>query len=139
MSPMDLGFPIRLLLAEQLERTGAAAGGESQTYERVQRSFTGKRQRGEPHTVRHVVSQNPERLKWSKPMADDKLTETDLANQKMGDNDLQGNDQSNVHNQRHAQPDAKKKADDGVVDSLEKMDKDRRAEEELGKGNRSGG
>lgn len=65
----------------------------------------------------------------------EKLRETDLANQKMGDNDLNANDQSNVRNQRHAQPDAKREADD-VIESFEKMDKDVRAREDLGKGNR---
>jgi hypothetical protein len=33
-------------------------------------------------------------------------------------------------------PDVKKKPDDGVIDSLEKMDKDVRAEKDLGKGAR---
>ncbi|MCY0147187.1 hypothetical protein OEG84_05520 [Hoeflea sp. G2-23] len=64
------------------------------------------------------------------------LTETDLAQDKMGDNDLQGNDQASVRNQRHAVPDVKQKADDSVKDSLRKMDKDTRAKEELGKGAR---
>ncbi|WP_417425288.1 hypothetical protein [Hoeflea sp.] len=64
------------------------------------------------------------------------LTETDLAQDKMGDNDLQGNDQANVRNQRHAVPDVKQNADDGVKESLRKMDKDIRAREELGKGAR---
>lgn len=65
------------------------------------------------------------------------LTESDLAQDKMGDNALQGDDQANVRNQRHAVPDVKQQPDDGVVESLEKMDKDVRAERELGKGNRS--
>ncbi len=65
-----------------------------------------------------------------------RLTEADLAQDKMGDNSLQGNDQANVRNQRQAVPDVKQKPDDGVVDSLEKMDKDVRAEKELGKGAR---
>lgn len=66
----------------------------------------------------------------------DRLTETDLAQDKMGDNSLQGNDQHNVRNQRHAVPDVKQTPDDGVIESLEKMDKDERAERELGKGAR---
>ncbi|PHR19620.1 MAG: hypothetical protein COA37_16975 [Hoeflea sp.] len=66
----------------------------------------------------------------------DRLTESDLAQDKMGDNSLQGNDQSNVRNQRHAVPDVKQTPDDGVIESLEKMDKDVRAERELGKGAR---
>jgi hypothetical protein len=65
------------------------------------------------------------------------LTESDLAQDKMGDNSLQGDDQANVRNQRQAVPDVKKKPDDGVIDSLEKMDKDVRAEKDLGKGARS--
>ena len=69
--------------------------------------------------------------KTNKP---DRLTEADLAQDKMGDNALQGNDQASVHNQRHAVPDVKKKPDDSVTESLEKMDKDVRARRELGKG-----
>ena len=67
------------------------------------------------------------------------LTESDLAQDKMGDNSLQGNDQANVRNQRQAVPDVKQEPDKSVVESLEKMDKDVRAERELGKGNRSSG
>ncbi|MBC7282416.1 hypothetical protein [Hoeflea sp.] len=63
-----------------------------------------------------------------------RLTEADLAQDKMGDNALQGNDQASVHNQRQAVPDVRKKPDDSVEDSLEKMDKDVRAKRELGKG-----
>jgi len=66
----------------------------------------------------------------------ERLTEADLAQDKMGDNSLQGNDQSNVRNQRHAVPDVKQTPDDSVIESLEKMDKDVRAERELGKGAR---
>ena len=65
-----------------------------------------------------------------------RLTESDLAQDKMGDNSLQGDDQANVRNQRQAVPDVKQKPDGNVTDSLEKMDKDVRAEEELGKGAR---
>ncbi|KJS09485.1 MAG: hypothetical protein VR78_15980 [Hoeflea sp. BRH_c9] len=61
------------------------------------------------------------------------LTEADLAQDKMGNNSLQGDDQHSVRNQRKAVPDVRQKADDGVVDSLEKMDKDVRAKSELGK------
>lgn len=64
------------------------------------------------------------------------LTESDLANRKMGDNDLQGNDQSSVRNQRQAVPDVKQETD-GIIDSLEKLDKEERARRDLGKGNRS--
>jgi hypothetical protein len=66
----------------------------------------------------------------------ERLSEADLAQDKMGDNSLQGNDQSNVRNQRHAVPDVKQTPDGSVMESLEKMDKDVRAERELGKGAR---
>jgi hypothetical protein len=65
-----------------------------------------------------------------------RLSESDLAQDKMGDNSLQGNDQANVCNQRQAVPDVKQEPDKSVVESLEKMDKDVRAERELGKGAR---
>ncbi|MDF1607513.1 hypothetical protein PZ897_04935 [Hoeflea sp. YIM 152468] len=66
----------------------------------------------------------------------DRLTESDLAQDEMGDNSLQGDDQANVRNQRHAVPDVKQKADDSVIESLKKADKDVRAKAELGKGAR---
>ncbi|MCC0035985.1 MAG: hypothetical protein H6887_12080 [Hoeflea sp.] len=65
-----------------------------------------------------------------------RLTESDLAQDKMGDNSLQGDDQANVRNQRQSVPDVKQKSDGSVIDSLEKMDKDVRAEKELGKAGR---
>tara|TARA_R100000365_G_C2729556_1_gene60061 strand:- start:84 stop:320 length:237 start_codon:yes stop_codon:yes gene_type:complete len=65
-------------------------------------------------------------------------TETDLASERMGRNKLRGNDQSNVRNERKAVPDVKQETD-GVVESFEKLDKDKRAREDLGKGNRSSG
>jgi len=67
------------------------------------------------------------------------LTETDFASKKMGRNTLQGDDQRNVHNQRHAVPGVKDEADSGVMETLEKSDKNVRAERDLGKGERSGG
>lgn len=60
------------------------------------------------------------------------VTETDLAGRKMGENSLQGDDQHNVHNQRHAVPDEKTETDD-IIEGLEKMDKDERARRESGK------
>jgi hypothetical protein len=60
------------------------------------------------------------------------IDETDLAQDKMGDNDLQANDQRNVQNQREAVPDVKKETD-GVVESFEKTNKDVRARRDLGK------
>lgn len=66
-----------------------------------------------------------------------KTRETDLANQKTGRNSLQGDDQLSVRNQRHAQPDARREADE-VMESFEKMNKEKRARTDLGKGNKSG-
>jgi hypothetical protein len=65
------------------------------------------------------------------------LAETDFARERMGRNSLQGDDQSNVRNQRHAQADAKKTTD-GPIESARKLDKDYRAEKDLGKGRRKG-
>lgn len=61
-----------------------------------------------------------------------KITETDLASDKMGNNQLQGDDQELVRNQRHAVPDEKVETD-GIVEGLKKLDKDVRAREDLGK------
>lgn len=66
-----------------------------------------------------------------------KTRETDLANQKTGRNSLQGDDQLSVRNQRHDQPDARRDPDE-IMESFEKMDKDKRARTDLGKGNRDG-
>lgn len=65
------------------------------------------------------------------------VTESDLASHKMGDNKLQGNDQRNVRNQRHAVPEQKTETD-GVIESLEKLDKDVRARRDLNKGQGTG-
>ena len=62
----------------------------------------------------------------------EKLTETDLAPEKMGRNKLQGDDQELVHNQRQAVPDEKTETD-GIIESLKKLDKDERARKDLGK------
>lgn len=64
------------------------------------------------------------------------LTETDLAQDKMGRNALQGDDQLSVRNERKAVPHVKQETD-SIIESLEKTDKDVRAERDLGKGNRS--
>lgn len=66
-----------------------------------------------------------------------RLGESDIADERMGRNSLQGNDQTQVRNERQAAPGANVEADD-VIESFEKLDKDRRAESDLGKGNRSG-
>ncbi|PKQ08781.1 MAG: hypothetical protein CVT73_05835 [Alphaproteobacteria bacterium HGW-Alphaproteobacteria-12] len=47
------------------------------------------------------------------------ITETDLASDKMGDNELQGDDQLNVRNERHAQPDVTTEMD-SVMDGLKR-------------------
>lgn len=65
-----------------------------------------------------------------------KLQQTDIAQEEMGMNRLQADDQENVRNQRKAVPDVKREPDKDVIESFEKLDKDRRAREELGKGNR---
>jgi hypothetical protein len=56
------------------------------------------------------------------------LREVDFAADKMGNNQLQGDDQANVRNQRHAQPGTKREADKNVRETLEKSDKRVRAE-----------
>lgn len=53
----------------------------------------------------------------------------------MGRNALQGNDQHQVRNERQSMPDERSDAD-GVVESFEKLDKEKRAKEDLGKGAR---
>ncbi len=78
----------------------------------------------------HVTKQPSQRF----PTASD-VSESDLAQEKMGRNKLQGNDQSQVRNQRHAVPGVKQETD-GIIESLEKLDDDVRAERDLGKGNR---
>jgi len=69
---------------------------------------------------------------------DPALTEAELADEIMGNNQLQGNDQRSVRNQRHAVPDAKLEPDADPVESAKMLDKDARARAELGKGNRDG-
>jgi hypothetical protein len=61
------------------------------------------------------------------------LTESDLAGDKMGNNQLQGDDQLSVHNQRKAVPDVKHQTE-GVMESFENMDAKTRAERENDKG-----
>jgi len=71
------------------------------------------------------------------PETGERTTETDLASEIMGRNKLQGDDQENVHNERHARPDPKDEADENPVESFEMLDKDERARRELMKGARS--
>ncbi|MDB5621539.1 MAG: hypothetical protein JWR39_102 [Devosia sp.] len=65
------------------------------------------------------------------------LDEFDIASDLQGRNQLQGDNQADRINQRQAQAEAKGDTD-GLIESFEKMDKDVRAERDLGKGNRSG-
>ena len=64
------------------------------------------------------------------------ITESDLAQDEMGRNSLQGDDQSNVRNQRQEVPDVKDEPDERIVETIEKSDKNVRAERDLGKGRR---
>lgn len=73
----------------------------------------------------------PDERKDRKP-AD--VSETDLAQDRMGKNSLQGNDQENVRNERHAMPEGKRDPDRSVEESFRKMDKDVRARTDLNKG-----
>lgn len=65
----------------------------------------------------------------------DRLHRADFAQDIMGRNSLQGDDQEKVHNQRHDMPESKSEPDD-VMESFEKLDKDKRARTDLGKGMR---
>ncbi|WP_173931423.1 hypothetical protein [Chelativorans sp. Marseille-P2723] len=65
------------------------------------------------------------------------LRESDLDADRMGRNSLQGDDQENVRNERQSQPGMRGEPDE-IIESFEKMDKDKRARTDLGKGNRSG-
>lgn len=64
------------------------------------------------------------------------VTESDIAQDEMGNNSLQGDDQASVRNQRQQVPDVKDAADESIVETLEKSDKDVRAKRDLGKGRR---
>ncbi|MEX2454488.1 MAG: hypothetical protein WD470_07280 [Rhodospirillaceae bacterium] len=61
------------------------------------------------------------------------IAESDIASERMGRNSLQGNDQSRVRNERRAVPGVRTETD-GIVEGLEKQDKDKRARADLGKG-----
>ena len=62
------------------------------------------------------------------------LNETDLAQERMSRNSLQADDQDDVRNQRHSMPESKRDPDDGVRESVRKMDKDVRARADLNNG-----
>ncbi|BDA85370.1 hypothetical protein Sa4125_29120 [Aureimonas sp. SA4125] len=57
------------------------------------------------------------------------VTETDLSQERMGNNQLQANDQEDVHNQRQAVPGVTTKTE-GVIESFENMEPTVRAERE---------
>lgn len=63
-------------------------------------------------------------------------TETDRANEKMGNFGEQGPSEEKLSNERDATPDVKQDADKRARKAFELMDKDKRADEELGKGRR---
>ena len=60
-------------------------------------------------------------------------TESTIDNQRVGRNSLQGDDQVKVRNERQSLPEERQRADD-IEESFEKLDKDRRAAVDLGKG-----
>lgn len=70
-----------------------------------------------------------------RPRQAHEIVEDDLAQDRMGDNALQGDDQSNVRNERHAVPNTKAEPSD-LMETFEKADKDVRARRDLGKGRR---
>lgn len=71
----------------------------------------------------------------TRPPAAHEIIEADLAQDQMGKNSLQGDDQANVHNERRAVPNTKAEPD-GLMETFEKADKDVRARRDLGKGRR---
>ena len=73
-----------------------------------------------------VTQNNPDRRDRKNP---DRLTEGDFAADKMGNNDLQGNDQQEVRNERHALPGEKREAE-GLIERFENADPRVRAERE---------
>ena len=63
------------------------------------------------------------------------INEVDLAQDMMGRNALQGDDQANIHNQRYVEPGVNPEPDN-LIETFEKADKDVRARRDLGKGRR---
>ncbi len=53
------------------------------------------------------------------------MNETDLAADKMGNNQLQGDDQENVHNERHAQAEVTTDTD-SIMEGLKRKENERR-------------
>lgn len=71
-----------------------------------------------------------------KQLRPQEIGEVDLAPELMGKNALQGEDQSSIHNERQVAPGVKADADDDLIETYEKSDKDIRAKRDLGKGRR---
>lgn len=63
----------------------------------------------------------------SSRFAENVRNESDLAQDRMGKNSLQGDDQRNIQNQRHSVPDEKQESE-GVIESFENMDAETRAQ-----------
>lgn len=66
------------------------------------------------------------------------VTEADLASRTMGTWKEQGTDPDRLSNTRETLPDEQQSADGSPVEAARKLDKDVRAQAELGKGNRYG-
>ena len=62
------------------------------------------------------------------------ITQTDLASDIMGRNSLQGDDQRATRNERRAVPDVKQDADQSIMETLEKSNKNERSRADLNKG-----
>lgn len=58
------------------------------------------------------------------------IRESDIAQERMGKNKLQGDDQAHVRNQRQAVPDVQPDPDSDILESFDKLDKDKRAKTE---------
>ncbi len=71
-----------------------------------------------PKGHQHISDEDP----------DEMLEQDDLADDIKGNNQLQGNDQLNVRNERHTQADATRDTE-GVVESFEKQDPKARAKD----------
>lgn len=63
------------------------------------------------------------------------MDESDLSADIMGRNSLHGNSQRNFPNERQEQAEYRPETDD-LIESFEKLDKETRAQRDLGKGNR---
>ena len=87
-----------------------------------------------PEGDHHGRSETLKQYRQERSQAD--AGRVDIASDRMGNNRLQGDDQSNVRNQRQAVPDIRDEAD-GVIESFQKMDEDAHARKNLGKSERT--